>query len=233
LRTAIEGVLGPYNPILYRVFFWDVDHYIELPNMPDDCDLAGRAFWVLTRFGAQVTVSGLDCYANRGAGGVRVIPLKPGWNMVSLPYENGVQVSKNWATVNVTSDGAAWTGAGPVTTSPSLIDPNLFDFVGGTYVSASVMVAGRGYWVDNLTSGYIYLLVDTVIFKSGTGTAPSFSALAAGTPTPPGPPGSGLPDGSSSKRRSCALLGPELVVIMVFILKFRRLGSRDRVSAQG
>src|SRR5205814_7513650 len=85
LKSALDAALGPYNPVLYRVFFYRGGQYVELNALPDDgCDLAGESFWILTRNGAMLTMSEPDVRQN-DAGADRVIPLNTGFNMVSLP----------------------------------------------------------------------------------------------------------------------------------------------------
>jgi hypothetical protein len=228
LRAALNASLGPYNPVFYRVFFWQVDQYVELNNMSDDCDLAGRSFWALTRLGGSCTVNGLDCFANR-VSGIRVIPLNPGWNMISLPYQNAAQIHMNWTNVQVTADGAAWSGAGPADGTPALLNPLLYEFVNGGYVTVNVLQSGHGYFVNNVTSSFAYLLFNgTQVFKPGAGPAPSYTALAAGVAQPPGPPGAGVMDGSSSKKHGCGFLGPELLLVA---LAFHRLRRRRRLGA--
>jgi hypothetical protein len=231
LRAALAAALGPYNPVFYRVFFWDVDHYVELSSMTDDCDLAGRAFWVLTRFGGSATINGLDCFANKSLG-IRAIALKPGWNMVSLPYQNGVQFRMNWGgptSVQVTSDGTIWNPTFAADTNPALLNPLLYEYVNGAYATTNVMQAGRGYFVENVTSSVIYLLfTDTFVFKPGAGPAPSYVSLSAAASQPPAPPGAGMGNGSSSKKHGCGLLGLELLPVL---LVFHRLRRRRRLGA--
>jgi hypothetical protein len=228
LRAALAASLGPYNPVFYRIFFWEVDHYVELDNMVDDCDVAGRAFWALTRLGGSFTLNGLDCFANR-VSGTRVIPLNPGWNMISMPYQNGAQIHMNWTNVQVTADGAAWTGAGPADGTPALLNPLLYEFVNGAYSTVNVLQTGHGYFVNNVTSSFIYLLFNGVnVFKPGPGPATTYTALAAGAVSPPGPPGEGVADGSSSKKHGCGFLGPELLLVA---LAFHRLRRRRRLGA--
>ena len=89
MKAAFAAQLGPYNPVLYRVFFYRQGGYVELNQLPDDgCDLAGEAFWVLTRSGATLTLTEPDVRQNNG-GTDRVIPISPGFNLVSLPTLNG------------------------------------------------------------------------------------------------------------------------------------------------
>jgi hypothetical protein len=89
LRSALAAALGPYNPVLYRAFFYRGGRYVELNALPDDgCDLAGESFWVLTRNGATLTMSDPDVRRNEAGDAKRVIPINPGFNMVSLPTTN-------------------------------------------------------------------------------------------------------------------------------------------------
>ncbi|MBI3857655.1 MAG: IPT/TIG domain-containing protein, partial [Planctomycetes bacterium] len=178
LRAALAGSLGPYNPVLYRVFFYRNGGYVELNTMADDgCDLAGESFWIITRNGGTLTVSEPDVLANAG-GSPRVIPLNPGFNMFSQPNMSG-SGSMIWNNVLVGTDptnfGTAVSVGGGTIVGPAL------EFSGGGYVVADPIVAGRGYWVMNLTTGPAYLVFDPgLVFKAG---APS---MAAGGPPPAG-----------------------------------------------
>jgi hypothetical protein len=227
VQQAFETALGPYNPMNYRVFFWNADHYDELNQIGSDPqDMSGRAFWVITRSGGAVSVPGLDCFAN-SAGAPRVIPLTPGWNLVSNPLFDTTlgHPHMNWNTVQVTTDGSNLASA-VATNSPSaasIIDPNLWQFAGGMYQTTGVLVAGSGYWVNNISGGYAYLVFNPGNLFKLVGPPP---AGGGGGSPPPGPPGAAL--GDSTGGTSCALLGPELLLLA---LAFHRRRWRRRLGA--
>jgi hypothetical protein len=223
LRQAFGAQFGPYNRALYRVFFWGGNRYFEIDE-PDDeaCDLAGGAFWVLTRFGGTLDLDALDARSNHGSADMRVLPLRPGWNMISLPFQNGALVNKDWAALNVTPDPDTWapsalTGAAPLS--------QLFEFVNGQYVATTTLVAGRGYFVKNMdpTPQMLYLLIDTTVTKpSAAAGAVSYAAVPAGAETPPPPPG-GL--GTEEESSGCGLAGPELLLVFLLRRRRRKLGA--------
>ncbi|HXX94234.1 MAG TPA: hypothetical protein VEN81_11415, partial [Planctomycetota bacterium] len=228
LTAALETSLGPYNPFFYRVFFWKSGQYVELNQMTNDTDLSGRAFWALTRNGGSLTISGLDCFAN-AVSGIRVIPLDPGWNLISLPYQNGGLLGMNWTQVQVTADGAAWSGAGPADGTPALLNPLLYVFLNGNYQAVNALVAGEGYFVYNPTGSRVYLLfnaaqlVTPAIIPYGVRVP-----LAAGAPVPPGPPSQGPQADGSGSSGGCGILGPEF---LLWAAAFHHLGRRRRLRA--
>ncbi len=227
LRQAFGSTFGPYNRSLYRVFFWTGNRYAELDELDEeDCDLAGGAFWVLTRSGGTLPLVAIDARSNHTSADVRVIPLRPGWNMISNPFQNGPLVNMVWATVNVTSDPDGWTGSTAADTSP-LLSP-LFDYVGGSYQTVSTMVAGRGYFVKNLDPGFLYLLVTTTVTKPAAAAAVPSAPAAAGTELPPPPPGAALDaDGDSG---GCGLGGAEVLLLLLASRVFPPLRRRRRLA---
>jgi hypothetical protein len=231
LKAAFAAQLGPYNPVLYRVFFYRQGGYVELNQLPDDgCDLAGEAFWVLTRNGATLTLTEPDVRQNNG-GTDRVIPISPGFNLISLPTLNGTVTSGTiaWADVHVTDDETNFTvgsPGGPVNVTSAaglLLVEQAIEFVNGGYVLATDLVDHRGYWVRNLTSGPVYLVFQEGLITKPSSFKPSFAAgvsPAAGSMPPPPPAGMA----SSSSSGGCGLLGAEglLLALLRAVLSPRR-----------
>ncbi len=234
LKAAFTAQLGPYNPVLYRVFFYRQGGYVELNQLPDDgCDLAGEAFWVLTRNGATLTLTEPDVRQNNG-GTDRVIPISPGFNLVSLPTLNGAGTSGTiaWANMHVTADETNFTigsPGGPVNVTSAaglLLVEQAIEFVNGGYVLATDLVAGQGCWVRNLSTGPAYLVFSEALITKPGVFKPSF---AAGVPPPAGsmppPPPAGM--ASSSRSGGCGLLGLEwlLLALLRAVLPRRRLSA--------
>jgi hypothetical protein len=227
LRSALSAALGPYNPVLYRVFFYRGGVYAELNALADDgCDLAGESFWILTRNGAVLTLSEPDVRQN-DAGANRVIPLNPGFNLVSLPQTNaagsGGQIP--WGSVRVTTDPADF-ATGPVGTLTAggllIVDPAV-EYVSGGYFLAPTLRAGEGVWVRNISGKPAYL-----VFPPGLVTKPAAPSLSAGVPPaagsmPPGPP-SGISEAGSGHSGGCGLCGLEWLLPMLVL----RIGVRRR-----
>lgn len=224
-KAAVTAALGPYNPVLYRVFLYRGGAYVELNALADDgCDLAGESFWILTRNGGVLTISEPDVHLN-ASGPFRVIPINPGFNMVAQPLLSG-SGSMNWNNVLVTTDQTNFATAASVT-GGTVVTPVALEYVNGAYVVADPLVAGRGYWIENITTGPAYLVFDSgVVFKPG-----NVSSAAGGPPpagmTPPPPP-SGMTSGSSGgSSGGCGLLGLEAALALAFL----RRRARRRLAA--
>lgn len=232
LKAAFESTLGPYNPVLYRVFFFRNGQYVELNQLADDgCDLAGESFWVLTRNGAMVTLTEPDVRVT-SLGSDRVVPLNPGFNMVSLPLLNGGGPTGSilWTLMHVTDDESNFVIGSPggpvsVTSAQGLaLVEQAVEYVNGSYLLAPSLIAGQGAWVRNLTTGPVYL-----VFAQGSVTKAGAPSPAPGVPPPagsmpPGPP-SGMSDAGSGSG-GCGLLGLECaLLVLLFALRRGRLGA--------
>jgi hypothetical protein len=227
LKSALAAALGPYNPVLYRVFLYRGGRYVELNGLADDgCDLAGESFWVLTRNGAVVTMSEPDVRNNDG-GTNRVIPINPGFNMISLPTLNGnlpPSGSINWGSIQVSSTAANFTsGLQAANAAPTLLTPVALEYLNGGYVTADPLVAGRGYWVENVSGNPLYL-----VFPRASVFKPGVLAVGGGAPPPAGmnppPPPSGISTGGARRSGGCGLSGLEWLLPILLV----RWGVRRR-----
>ena len=253
LRASLEAELGPYNTSLYRVFFLINGVYVELNSVPADyCDLSGDGFWAITRFGAEITLFAPDVKSNlRGSGPfIRVVPVFPGWNLISMPFSGGGMM---WSAVGVTNDGANLATSQPADAAPALLTPILFGYDGIQYFNEPVMNPGVGYAIFNVTPGMVYLTFDCADLMGGLlrvvpGGGGGFTSsggpgsggglllligkpLPPGTERPPSPPASSFEteaSSSSSDGGSCGLLGFEVALLL---LVFRRSRRRRRLSA--
>jgi hypothetical protein len=224
LRQGIEATFGGYNPSIYRVFFRNGASYVELNQVADPAtEIGGRSFWMLSRFGGSFSVAGPDVDANAASGtDLRAIALAPGWNMVSQPFLIGAgQIP--WAQVNVTSDETDFTGAVGVTTIPGqAMVSDAMEWTGTSYVIADPLVAGRGYWVLNRLTQFVYLVFDpALVTKPGQVLPETWKPLGPSDPVPPAPP-SGMGDDSGGSSGGCGLLGPELLLLAFLFRRPRR-----------
>ena len=218
LRAGIDSQLGGYDPRQVRLFLWDQDHYLELNNaaLSPATSIMGTGFFALTRNGAALTLSAPDVTKNT-TGGQRVVVLSPGWNIISQPWTNPPAGTNSilWNNVQVTSNRDL-TLAGSAAAS-TLVSSVVFEFVGGKYVPTTQLSAGNAYWALNNIAAPIFLIYPQVsVFKA----EPVLEASSASSPlTPPAPPGS--LDGTP-KNRGCGLLGPELLLPVLFLRGRRR-----------
>jgi len=232
LKAALTAALGPYNPVLYRVFFYRGGQYVELNTLADDgCDLAGESYWVLTRNGASVSLPEPDVHANDG-GLVRVIPINPGFNMVSQPiFTNQGRVF--WNSVLVTTDSTNFGTAVSATSAggQAILGVAAVEYVNGAYAVADPLVQGRGYWVQNLTSGPAYLVINpAVVNKPGVPIGSAGAPLPAGVNPPPPP--SGMASSAPAKSGGCGLSGLEwLLPLGALRFGFLRRRARRTLSA--
>jgi hypothetical protein len=223
LRSAFYAQLGRYNPVLYRVFVWQQDHYLEInsPALDPSTSLMGAGVFAISRNGGALTLGAPDVTAN-STNAQRVVELNPGWNIVSQPWINGPTNTIAYASipVHVLSD---FTDA-PLNADVSPAVTNvLYEASGGAYATSNVMTAGRAYWVLNQTANPVYLVFPkaSVILKP---LVPTSSSVTAATP-PPMPGGMG--DSGGGGGGGCGLLGPEFLLFAVFL---RRRGRRKLTS---
>jgi hypothetical protein len=108
--------------------------------------------------------------------------------------------------------------------TPSILNPILYDFVGGAYVSTTALQTGHGYWVQNVSSlpAYLTYQSDSMTTSKAGGGQPGFTSLAAGAVQPPLPPGA-IGSASSNSKSGCGLLGPELLLLALGSFAFHRL----------
>jgi len=212
LRAGIASQLGPYNPILFRLFLWQGSRYFELndPRLPASTSIMGTGFFALSRLGDQLTLSAPDVNLNTPAQ-LRVVVLEPGWNIVSQPWLTGSPTNSmpfGSLQISQTSDLAILQPPG---TSPALLNA-AYELVNGQYVTSPLLTAGKAYWMLNLNATPIYLQFNNAFVTLKATRAPIPSSVSA---TPPAPPGQ-LGD-SGGGGGGCGLLGPELLLVALFL----------------
>jgi hypothetical protein len=154
--------------------------------------------------------------------------------MISLPTLNlaGVSGAIPWNSVLVSPTPANFGAAAlSVTAAPAILTPVALEYVNGAYVTADPLIAGKGYWVENVSSSPAYL-----IFQPGLVSKPGNVAQAGGAPPPAGmvppPPPSGVTNSSSGGSGGCGLLGFDgLLLAMLLRAVFRRPRGHRKLAA--
>ncbi len=226
LRAATTAQLGAYNPVLYRIFLWDQDHYVELNNasLSPSTSLMGTGFFAITRSGHPLTLTAPDVSGNATILN-RAVALTPGWNIVSQPWINGVSNTLLYTNLQVTANKNL-TGTANADVSPLVTNVLYEPALGGGYATTMSMVAGRAYWMLNTTSNPVYLVyaqgfVNKTILPAAKSS--SMAPLGPVSATPPPPPGASLGDAGGGGSGGCGLLGGEALLVLLFL---RGLGRR-------
>jgi hypothetical protein len=219
LEAAVTAQLGSYNAAFYRIFFWSSGRYVELDRAgaEDVPDLTGRGFFVLTRFGQSLTLSRPDAGLNT-AGGNRVVVLQPGWNIVANPLINGTNRTILYSSVNVTQDPALVSGITSAAGVPALLSTQPWEYVDRAYRRSDRMTAGQAYWIYNLSSGPLFLIINAAqVNLAGEIPATSTPSKSASStePPPPAPPSESESAGGDSGSPGCGLLGAEILLLAV------------------
>ncbi len=196
-KQALEAVLGPYDPEVWRLFVWDAkaQSYVEYSALTDPSDWTGQGYWLLSRLPAVLLAAAIDTvgtYYDRFP-----LTLQPGWNLIASPYDADTVTWNDWHTTvsllpaSGNDQPAMW----------GISDPIWWD--GTQYLATSTLVGGRGYWVYNPhpVTMWLHLTTDGFI-----GSVPADRPLGADDPVPPAPPGSASSGGSSA---ACAAASRE------------------------
>jgi hypothetical protein len=237
LNAAVTAQLGGYNPSNIRIFIHEGGEYVEASQVAGPCDLSGRPFWVLTRFGATLTLSRpsvADNHAATAGADQRVVPLYPGWNMIAQPHfdsspppgRGGMRVTD--ILVYDSSDLSNLIGGLPTAVGLNAVS-NPFERVGGQYVELTSTLdrleAGQGYWIRNNNPGLIFLsFQQSDAVTKMISTARSIAPRAGASPVlpPPAPPGGAIEE-EEAGTSGCGLPGLELLALLgVFHLRSRR-----------
>ena len=148
------GTTGAYNTRSWRLFRWNGAQYKEHPNAGQMTP--GKAFWVIARDPKQIELENAFSSADQ----IRSIVLTPGWNQVGTPYLFPIPVS----------DLIASNPGG-------FIEPIVWEWTGSSYVQATELKPWHGYWVQNLASGSVPLVMPFV--DASRITAPKHVAAAS------------------------------------------------------
>lgn len=203
-RAALETAFGAYNPIQWRMFMWNraSQQYVEfdqLATAPTTADWTGEGFFLIARDTSFVTAPGFDPLP--GAPSPMPIPIAPGWNIVTSPWDGNLM---NWIDP-IEVEARASSDAAPGALSPSnfgISDPMEW-MSSGQYMATTTLVPGLGYWVRNPNSFTVWLFLTPGAVYSGQFIlgVPDHRPLGPDDPVPPPPPGYG----QGSSRVGCGL----------------------------
>jgi hypothetical protein len=214
LRAAVAAQLGVYNPVFFRIFVWQGDHYLELNNskLSSSYSLMGSGVIAISRDGAALDLAAPDLSQNSTIF-QRTVILQPGWNIVSQPWINGPTNTLPYASLDVHLQDDLLDAAVAATVSPSVTNV-LYEASGGVYITSTVMTAGRAYWILNRTAAPVYLVIRQVAVNQKA--APVYQATAT-SETPPPLPGGALGDSGGGGGGGCGLLGGEGFLVLLFL----------------
>jgi hypothetical protein len=214
LRAAVAAQLGTYNPVFFRIFVWQTDHYLELNNskLSSAYSLMGSGVIAISRDGLGLDLGAPDLTQNSTIN-QRTVVLQPGWNIVSQPWINALTNTLPYANLDVHLQDDLLDAAVAATVSPSVTNV-LYEASGGVYVTSTAMTAGRAYWILNRTGAPVYL----VIRQAAVSLKATQAAQATATSeTPPPLPGSALGDSGGGGGGGCGLLGGEALLVLLFL----------------
>jgi hypothetical protein len=114
IRDILEAFLGPYDPIVWRLFAFDPNtgKYVEVTDenknlFGEDYRLKpGAAFWLIARNTTLLSVESLAYDATDGSAFYTV--LSQGWNMFGYPWNDINDLSTNTHSIQVSFDGTNW-----------------------------------------------------------------------------------------------------------------------------
>ncbi len=157
MSQIFEGVMGEYKPSRWRLERWDpeTETYLPFPQVPPADP--GTGYFLIQRDEQDVLVTGVSSSTVGGA----TIPLEPGWNMISTPY----QLFIPWAQV----------------VRPAGVENQLITRANDEYVvvSPAVMAPGTGYFVYHAGANPVTLRVPTVSAGKAAGDRQPGSAAEA------------------------------------------------------
>lgn len=233
LLSAIGAQFGGYSPSLVRVFLYE-GGYVELNQVDPMMDIAGRAFWIMTRNGGDLSLDrppvGLSLAGIPESD--KVVILRPGWNLLAMPTVGSTpdRVRMFMTDVSTYYEGALAGGSvnlETAATAGTLSFP--IRIVGNTYVplvAGDDLYAGTGYWIRNNTPAEHYLVfnrTDAVLDNRPPGdvwTQYRSAGQSASAVEPPPPPGADL--ASDEGGSGCGATGAELLLLLA-LLRRRRL----------
>jgi hypothetical protein len=164
--AILEPTLGRFDRAAWRLFRFDTlqQEYKEFSPGDGDFDfLPGRGFWLVTRSGGTLTLSGTPVSATQPF----TLTLQPGPQQITTPF-------------NLPID---WSGC-VVRTLPVGISPALFGYQ-GEYLLASEMTPMVGYWVNNETDLPVTITIDPSCAKVEPTTA--ITSVTPAVTIPPSP----------------------------------------------
>lgn len=124
-QAILTGAMGSYDRSQWRFGRWDPtgNRYLEFPQMPDFAP--GLGYWLIQKATRAISVNGVTTSTYGGV----TISLKPGWNMISTPYN--FEIAKSSLTLGANVENRLWARSG------------------GTYVEVQTMNPWQGYFILN------------------------------------------------------------------------------------
>lgn len=150
----LEAFLGPeHHPANWRFGHWSPERLtyqmgVDIPDM-----LPQKSYWMLSAWNIEYDILGYE-----PAGNVASIALKPGWNMVSTPFNHStslqeLSVLQNARTLNLQQILEQAT--------PS-IAPAIWTFQQGAYLQEDILTPQRGAWMKNNSQAELYVLIPSL-----------------------------------------------------------------------
>jgi len=192
MLTAMENVLGSYDPTHWRGFLYTGTLYREFNSnqFASQAIVPGMGFWIITTYTNQIPFQG-----GPAPDGVDyVMDLEPGWHLIALPW-TGTQISLG----NIDVTDGVYTYA--ITSDDNnLTQQYVWDYTGvvanNGYVkrdtSAFLLASNTGYFFKVLPGTSIRLtipLTDNQGQNAAFDTAPSQTNENEDDEAPPPPPG--------------------------------------------
>ena len=146
MLTAMENVLGTYNPVHWRGFLYTGTSYSEFNSneFADATIKPGMGFWIITTYTSQIPFQG-----GPAPDGVDyVMTLDPGWHLIALPW-TGTQISLGNMTVTDGVNSYAVTS-----TDNNLTQKYVWDYTGEETNDNSGYVQQTG--LLSVNSGYFF-----------------------------------------------------------------------------
>jgi len=192
MLTAMENVLGTYDPVHWRAFLYMGTAYREFNSsqFASQAIVPGMGFWIITTYTNQIPFQG-----GPAPDGVDyVMDLEPGWHLIGLPW-TGTQISLG--NIDVT-DGVHTYAI--TSNDNNLTQKYVWDYTGnGTdngYVkrdtAAFLLTSNTGYFFKVLAGTSIKLTIphtDNQSQNAAINTAPSQTNENEDDEAPPPPPG--------------------------------------------
>lgn len=142
---------GVYDPMLWRLFWYDpgTGRYLEYPQVPQASP--GTAYWLITRDGGTFNVTGTPV-ADETYG----VEIPPGWYQLGNPYNGNVPKGSLNVQFEDTSRSSLTV---PLSDPRSPIENVLYGFDNGSYFQADQMVPWGGYFILNKSANPVFLII--------------------------------------------------------------------------
>jgi len=162
--AVLSAVIGAYDTKMVRIGTYDTDAggYVEYGEGMKI--IPGRAYWILSRNGVKLTVTGVPVTMNQTA----EVILDNGWNMIAPPNSSDYDWSKTEIMV-YDDNGKVIYGPAPASAADSqqYIDI-LWQWQNGDYAVADTLEKNRGYWLKAKQPGVVLQFPESARGRSAT-----------------------------------------------------------------